>query len=87
MSVYSNENGLVDSDGLFENLRGWLRPEALSKKTGFAVQTIYNWKYYSKSKEIPQDLFVKFGGKLFIRTDVFKNWIASKNPDLNWSDL
>jgi len=71
---------------LFENLKGWLRPEELSKRTGFSVKTIYNWRYQSRSKDIPEALFVKFGGKLFVRTEVFKSWISSQNPDLSWDE-
>ncbi len=76
---------VVQTDSLFENLRGLIRPEDLSRKTGFAVKTIYNWNYESKaSDDIPRDLFVNFRGKLFIRADVFKGWVSAKNPAINW---
>ena len=74
----------ANGEALFENLRGWLRPEDLAKKTGFAVGTIYNWRHAAKSKNIPREMFVKVGGRLFVRTEVFKTWISSENPDLEW---
>lgn len=75
----------VQSVSFFENLRGLIRPEDLSRRTGFSIKTIYNWNYESKaSNDIPQNLFVKFRGKLFIRADVFKDWVSAKNPEINW---
>lgn len=78
----------VQNEPFFDNLKGMLRPEELSKKTGFSVKTIYNWRYTSTANEkVPMNLFVKFRGKLFIRADVFKDWISSTNPDLDWSQF
>lgn len=65
---------------IFDNLRGELPPLVFCKQTGLSRQTLYNWRYKSKiCDKIPKDLFVKVRGKLFVRTDVFKAWVASDN--------
>lgn len=78
----------VYNEQFFENLRGLVRPEEFAKLTGFSVQTVYNWNYRTRAtSRIPKELFVKVRGKLFIRADVFKNWISLENPTLDWSDF
>jgi hypothetical protein len=39
---------------------------------GYSMKTIYEWKYRPKKNKVPDDLVVKFRGKLFIRTDILR---------------
>lgn len=74
-SNYSEFN----SDRFFENLKGWMSPQEVADKFGISVWTIYKWKNRGKLVGVPDGLFIKFNRKLFIRTDVLRNWISSQN--------
>lgn len=52
------------------------------KSFGFSKATVYDWKYRSKAYEIPDELFIKIGKKLFLRTDIFRRWVSSSAPSL-----
>ena len=66
-------------DGLFENLKPLLRPKEVSQLLGFSDKTIYDWRYRKNRKTTPEHLFLKLNGRLFVRTDVLKGWMASEN--------
>lgn len=64
---------------LFENSKGLLTPLEVSNLLGISPKTIYDWKYRPVIRGVPEKLFVKFNRKLFIRTDILRNWIMSQN--------
>jgi hypothetical protein len=64
----------------FENSKGLLTPQEVSDLLGISPKTIYDWKYRPTVRKVPSGLFVKFNRKLFIRTDILRNWIVSQNP-------
>lgn len=63
----------------FDNLKGLLTPQEVGQLLGVSRATIYDWKYRSAIREVPDGLFVKFNRKLFIRTDILRKWILSQN--------
>jgi hypothetical protein len=63
----------------FDNLKGLLTPQEVEQLLGVSRATIYDWKYRSVMREVPNGLFVKFNRKLFIRTDILRKWILSQN--------
>jgi hypothetical protein len=70
------------SQALFDNLPELIRAQVLAKVLSVSVLTVYDWRYRSRERNIPENMFVKINRNLFIRTSVFKNWIASQNPSL-----
>jgi predicted DNA-binding transcriptional regulator AlpA len=66
-------------DLLFENSKALLRPKDVSEILGISTKTVYDWKYRRKRRQIPEQLFLKLNGQLFIRTDILKGWFASEN--------
>lgn len=64
---------------LFENSKGLLTPQEVCQLLGISPKTIYDWKYRPVVRKVPVGLFVKFNRKLFIRTDILRNWIMSQN--------
>lgn len=71
--------GLEDiSEKLFENSKVLLRPHEVSHLLGISRETVYDWKYRSKKRGVPEQLFLKSRGKLFIRADILKSWFASE---------
>ena len=69
------ENGFL----FFENSKGLLTPQEVCGLLGLSQKTIYDWKYRPIQRKVPTGLFVKFNRKLFIRTDILRNWIKSQN--------
>ena len=67
---------------LFNNLPKLIRPKVLARELDIAVATIYDWKYRAKMRKIPENLFLKIAGRLYIRTDVLGFWITSENASL-----
>jgi predicted DNA-binding transcriptional regulator AlpA len=63
---------------LFENSKALLRPQEVSDLLGVSRETIYDWRYRGKRMGIPEQLFLKSRGKLFIRADILKSWFASE---------
>jgi hypothetical protein len=55
-----------------------MRASDIASKLGLSKETIYDWKYRSKKKQIPVGMFVKIGKMLFINTKVLKSWLESK---------
>ena len=83
MSVQLSPADISQSDDLlFDNLKGWMRPQELAKAFGISVLTIYSWKAKSKTRKVPEGLFIKFNRQLYVRTEVFRRWISSQNADL-----
>jgi len=65
---------------LFDNLRELERPEAVASVLGISIATIYDWRYRSRQRKVPAGLFVTFNRRLYLRTDILQEWIASQNP-------
>lgn len=59
-----------------ENLPDSIVPELAAKLLKKSVKTFYDWKYRGKMRKekIPPELFVKLGGRLYLRKDVLINW-------------
>ncbi len=64
----------------FENLRTLEKPDAVASALGISIKTIYDWRYRSRQRKVPAGLFVTFNRRLFLRTDILQEWIASQNP-------
>ena len=79
MQLTQNVFSKTDEPRLFDNLKGLLSPQELSKLIGVSTETIYDWKYRTVLRKVPHGLFVKFNRKLLIRTDILRNWILSQN--------
>ena len=63
----------------FDNLPKLLTTKVVSSLFGYSINTIYDWKYRPKKYHIPRGLFLKVNQKLFIRSDILQEWIASQN--------
>ncbi|MCX6119785.1 MAG: helix-turn-helix domain-containing protein [Proteobacteria bacterium] len=68
---------------LFDNLPRLMRPEQVAAHFDVSIKTIYDWRHRGSLRGIPQGMFLSLNRRLFIRTDIFVDWIASQNPDLN----
>ena len=66
----------------FDNLPEMMRPERVASVLGISIKTIYDWKYRGHKRKVPENLFLKFNGALYIRTKTLEQWIASQNPSL-----
>lgn len=66
---------------LFDNLPELLRPASVASMLGIKVSTIYDWKYRGKTRNIPENLFIKVNRFLYINTEVLRSWIISNS---NW---
>lgn len=55
-----------------------LRPYEVSKILGISTETVYDWKYRSKKRGIPDGLFIKISSMLFVRSDLLKDWISGQ---------
>ena len=64
-------------DSFFENLPKIIRVEDVEEVFGFQKSTVYNWKYRSSLLGVPSDLFIKMRGRLFLRTDLLRQWLTS----------
>lgn len=64
----------------FDNLPALLKLSEVETLLGVSRKTIYDWKYRQKQLRIPEDLFIKFNRKLYIRTETLKRWMSSQNP-------
>ena len=73
------ENLNNNSDELFQNLPKLIRPEFLASLLGLSISTIYDWKYRAKMRKIPEKLFLKICGRLYIRTDVLNKWLLESS--------
>ena len=57
---------------IFENGIELMKASEFCSRFGYSMKTIYEWKYRPKRNKVPDNLVVKFRGKLFIRTDVLR---------------
>ena len=73
---------LKTSDQLFDNLPEIIRVDEAAGLLGLSRQTVYDWKYRQKTRNIPQDMFIKVNRLLFIRTAALKRWVIEQNPFL-----
>ena len=58
---------------VFENQFQFLQASEFCSRFGYSMKTIYEWRYRPKRNKIPDNLVVKFRGKLYVRTDVLKS--------------
>jgi hypothetical protein len=79
MKQLSEINHLNPYDMLFENLKNLLRPREVADLLDVKESTVYDWRYRPNSRKVPKEMFVKFNGKLYLRTDILKGWVASQN--------
>lgn len=55
-----------------------IRAVDAARMLGISQETVYDWKYRAKMKDIPEDMFVKVSKMLFLRSDLLKMWILRK---------
>lgn len=63
---------LTLQEPVFENLE-IMKASEFCSRFGYSMKTVYDWKYRPKKNKVPENLVVKFRGKLFIRTDVLRS--------------
>lgn len=71
---------LSNIEAIFDNLPKVLSPEQAGSILNRKTKTIYDWHYRQKQRKVPEGLFVVFNRRLFLRTEVLKQWLASQNP-------
>ena len=64
----------------FENLNAIERPDIVASALGISIKTIYDWRYRGRRRGVPANMFLTFNRRLFIRTNILAEWIASQNP-------
>lgn len=64
--------GTHNPELIFENQFQLMKASEFCSKFGYSMKTIYEWKYRPKRNKVPENLVVKFRGKLFIRTDILR---------------
>ncbi len=69
----------IKNNLLFNNLPKLIKPQVLASELGLSVATIYDWKYRAKMRKIPENLFLKISGRLYVRTDVLNSWLLAEN--------
>jgi hypothetical protein len=67
------------NDPLFENLPELIKPQLAANTLGISIKTIYDWHYRGKTRNVPEDLFIKINRLLYIRKTALKRWINSQN--------
>ncbi len=60
---------------VFENSINLMEASEFCSQFGYSIKTIYEWKYRPKRNKVPENLVVKFRGKLFIRVDILRSLI------------
>lgn len=70
-----DKSGVFPPGGFFENHIELMKASEFCARFGYSMKTIYDWKYRPKKNKVPENLVVKFRGKLFVRTDVLKRLI------------
>ncbi len=79
INMYNNKGSRSMGGTLFDNIPDIIRPIQAAELLGLSVSTIYDWKYRSKTKNIPSGLFFKLNRLLYIRTEVLRIWIHSSS--------
>lgn len=69
---------LLETEQFFENRENLLRPSEASAKFRIPVATLYDWRYRAREKGIPPGLFIKDGRNLKIRSDLLRQYLASR---------
>lgn len=55
-----------------------MRAHDVASLLGVSLETVYDWKYRSKKKNIPDGTFVKINEMLFVRSDLLRTWLNSR---------
>ena len=76
---YNDSKYSFDAYPLFDNLPELIKIDAVADMLGLKVSTIYGWKYQSKTRNIPNTLFIKVNSLVYLRTKVLRDWIISKH--------
>lgn len=66
----------------FNNLPEIMKAVAVADLLGLSIKTIYDWRYKQKTRNIPNNLFIKINRLLYLRTAVLREWITSQNQYL-----
>ncbi|MBF0362729.1 MAG: helix-turn-helix domain-containing protein [Oligoflexia bacterium] len=82
----NDEKNSIKSDMLFNNLPEILKASTAAKILDVSIKTIYNWRYRQKTRKIPNNLFLKVNRALYLRTAVLRQWVASQNSSLEFSE-
>ena len=74
----------VDDESIkfFNNLPEIMKAVAVADLLGLSIKTIYDWRYKQKTRNIPNNLFIKINRLLYLRTAVLREWITSQNQYL-----
>ncbi len=76
MEVNQGETKLNLVSFLETQHRELLRPQEVSRILGISTETIYDWKYRAKKRNIPFGMFVKISSMLYVRSDLLRDWIS-----------
>lgn len=79
--LYNSKDSKVESKLLFENQPELLRPHSVAKLLDISVNTIYDWKYRGKTRNIPSDLFLSLNRSLYIKTEVLRRWLLTNTQE------
>lgn len=66
----------------FNNLPEIMKADAVADLLGLSIKTIYDWRYKQKTRNLPNNLFIKINRLLYLRTAVLREWITSQNQYL-----
>ncbi len=80
--LQNKDFSVKETPSLFDNLPRLMRPDQVAAQFDVSIKTIYDWRHRGCLRGMPKNMFLSLNRRLFIRTDVFVNWIASQNPDL-----
>jgi predicted DNA-binding transcriptional regulator AlpA len=76
--VQTNETKLDLVSLLETDHKKLLRANEVARILGISQETVYDWKYRSKQRNVPQGMFVKISKMLYVRSDILKEWISVK---------
>lgn len=79
---YNTYSGEKSPELFFNNLPEIMKAVAVADLLGVSIKTIYDWRYKQKTRNIPNDLFIKINRLLYLRTAVLRKWITSQNQFL-----
>lgn len=71
-----------ESNEFFNNLPEIMKAVAVAELLGLSIKTIYDWRYKQKTRNIPNNLFLKINRLLYMRTAILREWITSQNQYL-----
>ena len=67
-----------DLGEIFDKQPKVLSPEQAAELIGSTRATVYDWHYRPTKYGIPDGMIIKFGRRLLVRTDLFKDWFLSR---------